>query len=419
MLAYNPSKRGFGKMNLENIENDILSQDEFLDYRNKYLQGDKQAINQIIASHLELVKNIVSSYENVDYNEYFSLGLNILWQAADKYDVQEKVDFEDYVREMIIRALNSKYQKETKAYAQEKKVPLYWEPINQFINDEIKKNIMQIVKTKLSRKHRLILYLYYNGMTMEQIGCRLKCTKAEVSRCHKEALQFLEYELYTAHIIDCVDDEKQYLSYMHNHPHNIYDLFIDYKIPRRLDKQVIDTILYFATPITKAYLHKGLGPDYCQEIAFGDNDNYHKCTVWKSDVVQTLQSLTDEDIYDMNPVELTILYLNTYFRNIERYFSDSKTGNLLNSQFVNYLIINNQALRIYLISNGYNPYTNEINFTNIYQWLRLKEFIPCFLREFKRLTYNDIFQLNYEQLVDCYQKCKCRTTGLVRELTNI
>lgn len=420
MLAYNPSKRGFGKMNLENIENDILSQDEFLDYRNKYLQGDKQAINQIIASHLELVKNIVSSYENVDYNEYFSLGLSALWQAADEYNINEKIPFEEYAHQKIIKVCNTKYLKEARKSEQSRKSEqFYCNPIDQFIDDEVKKIVMQIIRTKLSHKHQVILRLYYNGLTMEEIGQKYGITKAEISRCHKEALQYLEYELYSAHIIDYVKDEKKYLSYRHNHPHTIYDLFIDYKKPRRLDNQVIDTILYFASPITKKHLEEGLGKNYCHELMVSDKDAYQKCTNIKSNMTRMLQSLTEEDIYDMDPVKLTILYLNDYCRDIDQYFGNQQTGELLNRQFVKYLILNIQPLRMFLINNGYNPYTDEVHFTNIYQWLRLKEFIPTFLREFKRLTYNDIFKLDYEQLVNCYQKCVHRTTGLVRELTNI
>lgn len=419
MVAYNPSKRGFGKMNTNYNISSFLTQDEFLDYKTRYLQGDKQAINYIIANYLEMVKNSVQKYENVDYDDYFSLGLTTLWKAIIDYD-QEDIPFKDYVQQKLKRTFSAKYKKELrKSSKSNQKEPIYWDPINQFIDEETKKSVLHIVKTKLSRKQYVILKYYYHGLTMTEIGQKIGFTRAEVSRCHKEALQHLAYELYSEQLIDHLSSEKEYLAYRHNHPQTIYDLFIDYKIPRRLDNQLIDTLLYFATPATKETLKQGLGKDYCQKVLITDKYAYQKCTMLKSKYMQLLQTLTEEDIYEEDPVELTMRYLDIYGKNIEHYFNDSQTGKRLDNQFVNYLISNNQTLKAYLVSNGYNPYSKEVKFTSIYQWLRLKEFIPRFLKEFQRLTYSDIFNLDYEQLIECYQKCPRRTTGLVRELTNM
>ena len=114
-------------------------------------------------------------------------------------------------------------------------------------------------------------------------------------------------------------------------------------------------------------------------------------------------------------LEITEL-LNKYAPNISSYFRNLQTGEKLDERLVHFLIENNASLKIYLQENGFDYSNYEMHFANVYQWLRIKKFIPEFIEELQNTLGEDIFKLNvYEAMYKCEDALK-RNHDFMRKL---
>lgn len=93
----------FGYISSNDLFPEPLSQDEELEYINKYISGDKEAKNILIERNLRLVAHIAKKYSNgqVENEEYISIGTIGLIKAINSYNLEKKVKLSTYAARCI------------------------------------------------------------------------------------------------------------------------------------------------------------------------------------------------------------------------------------------------------------------------------------------------------------------------------
>ena len=391
-----------------NEKNKHMSQREFLYYLDLYHKGDREALNYLISEHLWVVENVIQYYQDknkTDYNELFSAGLEYLWKAIERYDSSFLNPFENYAFVIIRNRLDyisrhnlpNKDVISLKEYHKQEKTNLTFDD-KEIIDDA---DLYNLVIEKLNNKYNDVVHLYYhNGLSSAKVGDVLGYSRSEIARRISLATRYLKYEMYDAGLIGSLEEDeyRKYKIYRHRNPVRFYDLFISLK-GKELDPLLIDTLLYFASVNNKKGLIENLGPNYMNGFSIPSKEVYNRVMGIKRLIMRPLETICKEDLYAIDPADLTLLYLNKHAPYIYCYFRNLQTGEKLDERLVNFLIENNPSLRIYLQENGFNYSNYRMQITNVYQWLRIKKFIPEFLDELQRTIGEDIFKLNVQEAI--------------------
>lgn len=175
---------------------------------------------------------------------------------------------------------------------------------------------------------------------------------------------------------------------------NIYIHFKDPKTGEYLNPQVIDELFLKNIPMDQL-------DNMIKEL---DLDNPYVNALFQEKIA-TLKSLTDKDIFTMDPQELIDLYYRKYSYGIYSYFKNAQTGQYLNHRVVDVLFLNNASVEVkcdMIRAFGFN-YLNDVSqiFDTTFK-SRIYMRIYYFMKKLTKLTDKNIFEMDSDELIELY-----------------
>lgn len=207
---------------------------------------------------------------------------------------------------------------------------------------------------------------------------------------------------------------------------NIYSYFKDSHTGKYLNPLIVDELFFKHLPsnIENDFV-LAYGPDYKNICEHRDKKIAKRLAVRINRFKQKLTSLTDQDIYTMDPQELINLFYQKYPQGIYEYFKNPQTKQYLASHVVDELYLNHlpkDDKEDLSLAFGEN-YLNKIEpINNSYtQFARNRVLIKIFRfrKKLEALTDQDIYTMDPQELINLYyQKYPMKPKGIYKKFKN-
>ena len=379
-----------------------LSKKEFTNYHNKFKQGDRDALNYLMTTYEWIVDYLIEYFKIDDLDkkeELKSSGLECLWIALKNFSFDKSNDFTHYaitiIKNRFIYELKARKKSNIEISLTDIKNK---ENSNVLLNElnynENVENLYIKKETYLSLKnlvdglpadYAFVIKNYFNQVNIKNLVKDLNVSRTTILNYKKHALNILKNKLIDNNeFIFPEINEQQHNLYLRNYPQNIYDLFIQRTTGKRLDKSVVDLLFYFVSPYVLKQIKDGLSKSSIRAIILSD--------------------LNIDDVYNRNPDDVIIKYLNSKIRYIHKYFKDLNTGRILDEKIVDRLIKRNRKIKQVLSNNGLAFNLKNVVIRDVDNWHNIRSIAQQIITGLTERLNTDIFALSYEEFLELYNK---------------